>query len=208
MYLSYTPWWLRLLFPNLTWSLPSHRKVVYLTFDDGPIPEVTPWVLDMLALYGAKATFFCVGENIKRHPSILSDVLSRGHSVGNHTYNHLNGWQTSTEEYIANIERCQALVPSKLFRPPYGKTTLKQRLWLLKGYRVVMWDVLSGDFDLGITSEQCWANVLRGIKQGGSVIVFHDSIKAQAHLRYVLPRTLAYLQEQGYVFEAIGGSDV
>ncbi len=191
------------LMPAYLWQAESPAKVIYLTFDDGPIPEVTPWVLDTLAQYGAKATFFCVGENVERNPDIFQRLLAEGHAVGNHTYNHWNGWQTDTARYCNNIKKCSGVVKSHLFRPPYGRITATQRRYVQRYYRIVMWDVLSGDFDPEITPEACWVNV-RDNAERGSIIVFHDSRKAEERLRYALPRTLEHFAAQGYRFEAIG----
>lgn len=202
MYLVKTPNFIQDLFPNFTWRVPTQEKVIYLTFDDGPIPKVTPWVLDQLAEYNAKGTFFCVGDNVKKHTEIFNEVIRRGHSVGNHTYNHLNGWTSDNLPYFHNIRHCARLVNSSLFRPPYGRLMPKQAQFLQRHYRIIMWDVLSGDFDLNITKEQCLQNVLNKTKPG-SIIVFHDSLKAEAKLQYVLPKVLAHYHQLGYRFEAL-----
>jgi len=173
-----------------------------LTFDDGPIPEVTPWVLDQLAEHEAKATFFCVGENAVRHPNIYSRIHAGGHTVGNHTYNHLNGWTTSREDYLKNVEQCASVVDSRLFRPPYGKLTRRKALVLQEQYKLVMWDVLSGDFDQSISPEACFQNVASNTKPG-SIIVFHDSLKSELNLRYALPKVLSLFSERNYEFEAL-----
>lgn len=185
------------------WRLPTEEKVLYLTFDDGPIPEVTPWVLDQLDQYQAKATFFCVGENVVKHPAIYAEVLRRGHRTGNHTFNHLSGWSTVTKTYMENVRDCAAEVQSDLFRPPYGRLRPKQVKLLQKDYNIVMWDVLSGDFDTSISADQCWANVQEEV-QPGSIVVFHDSLKAKDRLYGVLPRVLEYYKKNGYRFEVIG----
>lgn len=203
MYLVKTPKIVKSFFSNLTWSIPSHEcRQVFLTFDDGPIPEVTPWVLEQLAIFDAKATFFCVGDNVQKHPQVFEAIEQAGHSVGNHTFNHLNGWQTENISFFHNIRRCAHLVHSPLFRPPYGKLKLKQIQFLQRHYRIVMWDVLSGDFDANITQEQCLQNVLQNV-ENGSVVVFHDSLKANEKLRYVLPRVLETLTAEGYRFSAL-----
>lgn len=202
MYLIKTPNFIKGIFPNYQWNVPNQDKVIYLTFDDGPIPEVTPWVVDLLAEYEAKATFFCVGDNVRKHPDVFNYVLNAGHEVGNHTMNHLNGWTTENIEFFHNIRHCARLVNSELFRPPYGKLTPKQGQFIQRHYEIVMWDILSGDFDRKLSSEQVWQNVKRNIEPG-SIVVFHDSIKAQKHLRYALPKTLAYFSSKGYRFEAI-----
>lgn len=202
MYLVKTPSFIRKLFPNFTWKLPTEDKVVYLTFDDGPIPEVTPWVLDLLEKYKAKATFFCVGENVKKYSDILEKVKKAGHSIGNHTFNHLNGWLTDNVTYLRNVRKGAHAVHSELFRPPYGRVKPSQAKFLNRHYRVVMWDVLSGDFDPLLSKEQCLDNVIRNT-DNGSIVVFHDSLKAKDKLEYVLPKTLEYFTKKGYRFEAL-----
>ncbi|MBL7775551.1 MAG: polysaccharide deacetylase family protein [Saprospiraceae bacterium] len=202
MYLVKTPKWLQILMPAYLWRLSEPGKNLYLTFDDGPIPEVTPWVLDQLRKYQARATFFCVGENVKRHQSVYRRVLAEGHSVGNHTYNHLNGWHTPPPDYLNNIRRCARLVDSPLFRPPYGRLRPRQRAALEAHFQLVMWDVLSGDFDPNISPVQCLDNVVQAAEPG-SIIVFHDSLKSYATLRAVLPETLRIFSEKGYRFEAL-----
>jgi peptidoglycan/xylan/chitin deacetylase (PgdA/CDA1 family) len=197
---------IKILFSKWIWDIPNTKKVVYLTFDDGPTPEVTSWVLDELNKYNFKATFFCIGDNIRKYPVIFKKIISEGHAVGNHTFNHLNGWKTSTQNYIDNTELCQEIIDknmqynsdSKIFRPPYGKIKTAQSRALLKmGYKIIMWDVLSADFDGKITNEECLNNVIMNL-QPGSIIVFHDSIKAFEKLKYVLPATLQYLQDNNY----------
>lgn len=202
MYLVKTPKLIQALMPAYLWRVPTHEKVLYLTFDDGPIPQVTPWVLEILRHYGAKATFFCVGENIQRYPEILRQLLAEGHSAGNHTHNHLNGWHTDNRVYFNNVRHCARLVKSNLFRPPYGRLLPSQRAFLQRHYRIVMWDVLSGDFDSGLSADQCYENVLAHT-QPGSIVVLHDSIKAETKLRHVLPEILQHFTSEGYRFEAL-----
>ena len=202
MYLVRTPSFLQRLLPTYTWRGQHTERVVYLTFDDGPIPEVTPWVLAQLAAYEAHATFFCVGENAARHPTILNDIRAAGHTVGNHTYNHLNGWNTDLHDYLDNVDRCAKVVESGLFRPPYGRLSPRKTFALQRKYRIVMWDVLSGDFDQDLSPQACLANVLDNVNPG-SIVVFHDSLKAERNLRFALPLLLAALRAQGYRFEAI-----
>ena len=185
------------------WSIPNKEKAVYLTFDDGPTPEITEWVLAELKKHEAKATFFCIGNNIEKHPSIVSKILQEGHAIGNHTFNHLNGWKTNKMDYVQNALQCAKAIEaftykSKLFRPPYGKIKPSQAKALRdKGYQVIMWDVLSADFDQQISPEQCLENVLRNVASG-SIIVFHDSVKAYENLKYVLPKTLSFLAQNKY----------
>jgi len=189
------PRFIQRLYPERVWAFPNKRDSVYLTFDDGPIPEVTPWVLDELKNHNATATFFCIGENAKKHPEIFQRIIAEGHAVGNHTFNHLNGWKTETSEYIENTLLAEKLIASKLFRPPYGKITSKQAKQLQqKGFKIIMWDVLSYDFDTTISEKKCLQSVLKNIKPG-SIVVFHDSLKAEKNLRYVLPKVLRFVQK-------------
>ena len=205
-YLVKSPTVLKWLFPKRIWSLPNNLNSVYITFDDGPIPEITPWVLDTLSQFKAKATFFCIGDNVQKHPLIYNRLVKEGHATGNHTFNHLNGWKTSTEDYSINCEKFEEILNlvqddkfsiNTLFRPPYGKITSKQASILQKkGYSICMWDVLSADFDASISEEKCLQNVLKNI-QPGSIIVFHDSLKAEKRLKYVLPKVLDYIYTNG-----------
>ncbi len=202
MYLVKTPRFIQELFPHFTWKIPSTEKELYLTFDDGPIPEVTPWVLDQLAEYRAKATFFCVGDNIEKHPDVFQEVVRQGHALGNHTYHHLNGWASDNLAYFHNVRHCATQVNSVLFRPPYGRLKPKQAQFLSRNYRIVMWDVLSGDFDQQLTPEQCLANVLNHAG-AGSIVVFHDSTKAMPRLQYTLPRVLEHFAAAGFKFRTL-----
>lgn len=205
MYLVKTPKFIQNLFPNFTWSIPTANQEIFLTFDDGPIPEVTPWVLEQLAQYNAKATFFCVGDNVQKNPEVFQQVLDAGHTVGNHTYNHLNGWASDNLPYFHNIRKCANLVNSDLFRPPYGRLKPGQAQFLQRHYRIVMWDVLSGDFDPNISKEQCLNNITDKAK-AGSIIVLHDSIKAKEKLYYVLPKVLKHFSSLGYTFSSVQGT--
>jgi peptidoglycan/xylan/chitin deacetylase (PgdA/CDA1 family) len=193
------PYVLKKVMPSAVWRKSATEKKLYLTFDDGPIPELTPWVLDVLKQYSIKATFFCVGHNVHKHPELYVRILNEGHSVGNHTYNHVNGWNTDTNEYLENIEKCAELVNSKLFRPPYGKLKPTQIKRIKANYSIIMWDVLSGDYDKSITPERCLLNVTNAIRNG-SIIVFHDNIKATDNLQYALPKFIEYALEKGYGF--------
>lgn len=202
MFLAKTPDILQFLMPSYTWKVPTTEKILYLTFDDGPIPGVTPWVLETLRDYAAKATFFCVGDNVQKHPEVFQQVLAEGHAVGNHTFNHLNGWKTDTDVYLENVARCRQVLNSNLFRPPYGRLKPRQMQALKKDFRVVMWDVLSGDFSQKLSPETCLQQVLAHARPG-SIVVLHDSLKAERNLKYVLPRVLEHFKAAGYQFEAL-----
>ncbi len=207
MYLIKTPKLIQNFFPNFIWQVPTKEKVLFLTFDDGPIPEVTPWVLDELAKFKAKATFFCVGNNVRQHSDIFNRILVEGHSVGNHTYNHLNGWQTENLPYFHDIRNCAHVVHSSLFRPPFGRLKPAQIQFLQRHYRIIMWDVLSGDFDQEITKEQVLRNVTDHAQEG-SIIVFHDSLKAKRNLNFALPKVLEHFSNLGYKFECLSPHSV
>ncbi len=201
MYLTKTPKFIQKIFPNLVWKIDAPtNKTIYLSFDDGPIPEVTPWVLDQLKSYSAKASFFCLGKNVSNHPQIYTRLRAEGHSIGNHTYSHLSGWKSDNNAYFEDIEKCHKLIQSKLFRPPYGRIKREQASQLTKKYKVVMWDVLSGDFDPNLSNQKCLDNVLRNT-QDGSIVVFHDSLKAKEKLAFVLPKVLEYFTRKGYAFK-------
>ena len=206
MYLIKTPFWLRALYPNCTWKIPSKEKVIYISFDDGPHPEATPFVLAALKKFNAKATFFCIGNNVLKHPNVYESILLQGHQVGNHTYDHLNGWKTETPTYIENIKDATNLIESNLFRPPYGRITRKQIKNIKSDSKcpqhIIMWDVLSGDFDLKLTGEDCAKNVIKNT-QPGSIIVFHDSQKSWERMSVALPIVLAYFSNLGYCLEAL-----
>lgn len=228
------------LFFNQVWDIPNTEKKIYLTFDDGPTPEITQWVLSVLKQYNVKATFFCIGDNIRKYPEIFQEVIAEGHQIGNHTYNHLQGWKTSNKLYLENIDSCQKAISMhkvkgnpetaepvleknatspimhleikinrpqsanfRLFRPPYGKISTLQAGKLRKlGYKIIMWDVLSADFDIRITPEECLENVVKNTTQG-SIIVFHDSRKAFKNLEYALPKTIEILKKKGFLFDTI-----
>ena len=206
-YFIKTPWWVKKIFSSYVWSIPTKSKTVHLTFDDGPHPVVTPWVLDELKKHNAKATFFCIGKNVVSHPEIYHRILREGHAVGNHTYHHLNGWKTSTDRYLDDVAAASKVIDTNLFRPPYGRIKRTQARGLhkaMKGERpiIVMWDVLSADFDMNIPAGQCAKNVLRNVSPG-SVVDSHDSEKAFPALKNPLPTVLTNLKNEGYRFQEI-----
>lgn len=214
----------KVFYPSLLWKIPSTQKTLYLTFDDGPIPEITPWVLNILKEYDAKATFFCVGDNITKNPGVYRQILAEGHRTGNHTFNHIKGWETSARDYLQNVFLAEEALGNedqkfyrdnnfgrnpgifgyqKLFRPPYGRITPFQIKKLQKlGYKVVMWDVISGDFDAKISAQECYKNVVNNC-ESGSIVVFHDSIKASGKLREVLPQILEHYKGRGFKFKRL-----
>jgi len=209
-YLVKTPDLVQKIFRKYSWRISTRKKEIYLTFDDGPVPDFTPWVLKILKKYDAKATFFCVGQNVKKYPHIYQQILKDHHSVGNHTFNHLKGWKTSTEKYIKNILKAEAYLEdatqnqgTKLFRPPHGRLKpVQARILRKKGYKIIMWDVLTGDFDQSLSKEQCLEHTLKHIKNG-SIVVFHDSIKSFKNLDYVLPRILEHFSAKDYQFKSL-----
>ncbi|MDV7186149.1 polysaccharide deacetylase family protein [Lutibacter sp. TH_r2] len=211
-YLVKTPTIVKLIFNKWDWSFSKNDKSIYLTFDDGPTPEITDWVLTELKKVNAKATFFCIGKNIKQHPSIFNKIALEGHSIGNHTNNHLKATKTKESEYLQNVLLAENEIHKylktdsqnfKLFRPPYGKLSLRTGKKLRKkGFKIIMWDVLSADFDTEISKEKCLRNVIKNT-ENGSVIVFHDSVKASEKVKFVLPQILDYYTAKGYLFKAI-----
>jgi peptidoglycan/xylan/chitin deacetylase (PgdA/CDA1 family) len=205
MYLVKTPWLLKKLYPNLIWGMNRSTRCIYLTFDDGPIPIVTPFVLNILKQYNAKATFFCIGDNVHKHPEIFEQVKNEGHGIGNHTYNHLKGWDTADKTYLDNFLLADKLLDTKLFRPPYGRAKRSQ-IKLLKqaktGLEFIMWNILSADFDVNVTPEQCLDNVLKHTK-GGDIVLFHDSLKAKERMEYALPRAMEIWSREGYEFKCL-----
>ncbi|WP_338377737.1 polysaccharide deacetylase family protein [uncultured Flavobacterium sp.] len=197
------------LFYNQVWDIPNNKNKVYLTFDDGPTPEVTEWVLELLSKENIKATFFCIGKNIEKHPEIFKKTIDSGHSIGNHSYNHLQGWKTSSKKYTENVDLCENeirklnTIENNLFRPPYGKIKpIQSRILRKKGFKIIMWDVLSKDYDQSVSPEICLDNVTKNTSQG-SIIVFHDSLKAQKNLEYTLPKAITFLKNKGFKFEMI-----
>ncbi|MBN9481943.1 MAG: polysaccharide deacetylase family protein [Bacteroidetes bacterium 43-93] len=205
-YIVKTPWWLRKLYGNFIWKMPPGDELaVYLTFDDGPHPTATPFVLDQLKKYHATATFFCIGKNVVQHPDIYKRTLNEGHTTGNHTYNHVNGWHTKTAGYYKNVRKAAAHIKSNLFRPPYGRIKRSQANILFRSnpdLHIYMWDVLSGDFDTELTAEACLDNVLNNLEPG-SIVVFHDSDKAWPRMSYALPKVLEYCAGKNWAVRAL-----
>ena len=202
MFIEQPPFFYRMLFPETIWRIPGDKKTVYLTFDDGPIPQVTPWVLDVLDYYEVKATFFCVGDNVARNPNLLQVIRDRGHQVGNHTMNHVKGMSMSPEKYVRNVMNAHDLIQSRLFRPPHGHMLPGQAKLLKKDFSIIMWDVVTRDYSNKLSGEQVFGNVKR-YARNGSIIVFHDSIKAERNLHYALPRTINWLRENGFLFKTL-----
>ena len=200
MFIEQVPGFVRGLFPKALWRMNPDEKAVYLTFDDGPIPVVTPWVVELLGRYDIKATFFMVGDNVRKHPQEFRQVIEAGHRVGNHTFNHLKGVFTETNEYLDNVEKADALIHSKLFRPPHGMLRRSQYKELSKRYQFVMWDLVTRDYSTRLCGEDVLANVKRYVRNG-SIITFHDSLRSEENLRYALPRAIEWLLEQGYEFK-------
>jgi len=210
-----TPDFVKTLFPNFIWNIDTIEKELYLTFDDGPTPEITDWVLQTLKDYNAKATFFCIGNNIEKHPGIFQNIINDGHAIGNHTYHHLKGWKHKTKAYLTDVIQTENIIKSKLqlqddevnivnlFRPPYGKLKSKQSQQIQDlSYKIVMWDVLSFDWDISVSEDTCLKNVTSSAKKG-SIIVFHDSVKASRNLQYVLPKVLDYYTNSGFEFKSL-----
>ncbi len=191
-----------IIYPRFLWRMPATDKRIYLTFDDGPIPEITPWVLEQLKKFDAGATFFCVGDNIRKHAETFQQVINAGHSIGNHTWNHLNGWKTPVEDYMQNVDRFEAMYPTSLFRPPYGRIRKKQADRILQNHRIIMWSVLTRDYSTTLSPEKCLKRAIKNT-QSGSIVLFHDSLKAQKNLYYVLPRFLEHFSQKGYRFEKL-----
>lgn len=213
-----TPIVAKKMFPNYVWDIATNEQVIYLTFDDGPTPEITNWTLDILKQYNAKATFFCIGNNIEKYPDIFQKTLNNGHAIGNHTQNHIKGWKTKAKDYLKDIAEAQKAIDFKsqdtkittpklrtinLFRPPYGQITPKQGKQLIAlGYKIIMWDVLSFDWETSINKETCLDNVIKKTS-AGSIIVFHDSVKASKNMQYALPKVLDHFSSKGYSFKAL-----
>jgi peptidoglycan-N-acetylglucosamine deacetylase len=209
-YFIKTPWWLKRLYPSYVWSIKTKEKIMWLTFDDGPHPQATPFVLDELKKHNAKATFFCIGKNVAAWPDLYQRIIEEGHAVGNHTQHHLNGWKTKDRIYLDDIAEASRHINSTLFRPPYGRITRFQAAQLCKAMKkdkakIIMWDVLSADFDESLLPQQCMEYVIMNARPG-SIIIFHDSEKAWPRLRFSLPGVLQYFKEKGFRFEKLDDS--
>ena len=190
------------LLPGFLWRVNTLKKELYLSFDDGPHPRITPYVLETLQVYNAKACFFCVGENVEKYPEVYRDILDGGHTTGNHTYHHLNGWRTTLTGYEQDTDKAAGLIKSRLFRPPYGRITPAQARSLRKQYTLVMWDILSCDYDEHLNTKRS-LNAIKRLSRPGSILVFHDTEKAEANLKKILPETLRYFTDKGYSFKAL-----
>ncbi|MFN8291797.1 MAG: polysaccharide deacetylase family protein [Chitinophagaceae bacterium] len=204
-YLIRTPWWMKRLFPDCVWDIGQKEKTLYLTFDDGPHPSITPFVLEQLKQYQAKATFFCIGENVTKYPEVYKRLTGEGHAVGNHTQHHLNGWKTADERYLGDIEEAATAIHSPLFRPPYGRikrSQIRQLHTTRPGTRIIMWNILPGDWDGTVSPETCYDRIKNRIREG-DIIVFHDSDKAWDRMHYCLPRLLKDFSQKGYRFDLI-----
>ena len=220
-----TPLVAKKMFPNYVWDIATNNNVIYLTFDDGPTPEITNWTLNTLKTYNAKATFFCIGNNIEKHPDIFHNIIKEGHAIGNHTQNHIKGWKTKAKDYLENIAEAEKVINTQisnskfqipnslivnhqssifnLFRPPYGQITPKQGKKLLDlNYKIIMWDVLSFDWDKDVPEETCLKNVISNTTNG-SIVVFHDSVKASRNMQYALPKVLDYFSKKGFEFQSL-----
>lgn len=194
------PFWIRAIYPReLIWNIITKRREIFLTFDDGPVPEVTPLVLAILKRYDIRATFFCVGENVQKYPEIFASLQQNGHAVGNHTFHHAKAWKTDFHSYLSEVERCSKLVESRLFRPPHGQINRKIASKLSESYKLIMWSVITGDYDKQLSGEQCLGIALKHTRPG-SIIVFHDSIKARERMEYALPLYIEFCIQQGYTF--------
>jgi len=200
MILEQPSFWLRWMFPKALWRMDHNDHAVYLTFDDGPIPEATPFILDTLRAYGAKATFFMVGDNVRKYPHLFRQIVEEGHQVGNHTFNHYGGLKHLAHTYVENTEKANALIGAHLFRPPHGIMSQKEYYLLQKKYKIVMWDLVTRDYSNRLTAEDVVENVRR-YARNGSIITFHDSLKSIDKLRTALPAALQWLREQGYAFK-------
>ena len=204
-YLVKTPWWVKKLYPDCVWDMPEKNKTLYLSFDDGPHPTITPFVLKLLKQYNAKASFFCIGENVEKHPDLFKQYIDEGHAVDNHTYKHLNGWKTNDDDYLYDIERTDRLMSTNLFRPPYGRITRSQIKKIRNdnaGKKIVMWNILAGDWVTTLSPDKCYTRMREKISEG-DIIVLHESNKSWERMSYCLPRILKEFTAKGFVFAPI-----
>lgn len=202
MFIEQPPWLLRVLYPSAIWRMNPDEKAVYLTFDDGPIPDITPWVLDLLDTYNIKATFFMVGDNVRKHPEEFRMVVDRGHRIGNHTFNHIRGFEYLSNNYLGNTDKANELLQTDLFRPPHGHMRWAQYYTLKKYYKIIMWDVVTRDYSKKKNGRQV-LNIVKKYVRNGSIITFHDSLKSEKNLKYALPRSIEWMKEQGYDFKVL-----
>jgi peptidoglycan/xylan/chitin deacetylase (PgdA/CDA1 family) len=202
MYFLRPPWFIKALYPTLSWNITTKDKTIFLTFDDGPTPDVTDKVLDLLKQYNAKATFFCLGKNVTAHPELFQSIINQGHATGNHTYNHLHGWKTDDAVYLDDVRKCKEVVNSVLFRPPYGRIKFSQIKKLKQNYRIIMWDILSGDFDKNLSKEKSLSILINNIRKD-SIVVYHDSIKGSEKMFHTLPIILEQFSANGFRFDKI-----
>ena len=197
------PFWIKWMYPSFIWQMPSNENALYLTFDDGPHPTITPLVLDILALYNAKATFFCIGDRVKRYPDIMKRIVAEGHSIGNHTQHHVSGWKSSVSAYQDEVQQAASMIPSNLFRPPYGRIKRKQaKLLENEGYKIIMWTILSADYDHSLNKEECASRVTSHIDKG-NIYLFHDSDKGKERMLHALPILLKLATAKGFLFKRI-----
>lgn len=202
MFIEQPPSIVRALYPGAIWRMDPHERSVYLTFDDGPIPEITPWVLDLLDQHAIKATFFMVGDNVRKYPETYQMVIDRGHRIGNHTFNHIRGFEYLSKNYLANADKANEIMQTDLFRPPHGHMRWAQYFVLKKYYTIVMWDLVTRDYSKRKNGKQVFEIVKKYVRNG-SIITFHDSIKAEKNMKYALPRSIEWLKEQGYEFKLL-----
>ena len=210
LYFVKSPFWLKKIYKSCIWKVKTNEKVVFLTFDDGPHPQWTPFVLEQLKKYNAKGTFFCIGDNVQKFPEVYKSIIEEGHAVGNHTHNHLNGWKNTDELYIENVNQANKVIVSKIFRPPYGRIKFSQLRKIRSSdlsLTTVMWSILSGDFDTRLSGKQCYLNVVSNIEKG-AIVVFHDSEKAKDRLKDALPMVLEKLTKEGYVFKSLSTAEI
>ncbi len=202
MFIEQPPRLIRALYPGAVWRMDPNERAVYLTFDDGPIPDITPWVLDLLDKYDVKATFFMVGDNVRKHPEEFKMVVDRGHRIGNHTFNHIRGFEYLSDNYLKNADKANEVLQTELFRPPHGHMRWAQYFTLKKYYKIIMWDVVTRDYSNKVNGRQV-LRILKKYTRNGSIITFHDSLKSEKNMKFALPRSIEWLKEQGYEFKLL-----